>query len=128
TKCFASIQKTKFISQFSNMIHLPAPEHVPQFYQTYTQKLTDNNLMVCLRNSAARSLELFQNLTEEQWNYAYAIGKWTIAEVLIHIIDTERIMGYRALRFGRKDDTVLPGFDQDKFADQVHTLVYDVKL
>jgi len=47
--------------------------------------------------------------------YRYAEGKWTIREILIHLIDMERIYGYRMLRFARNDQTILPGFDADKY-------------
>jgi hypothetical protein len=67
-------------------------------------------------------LQLFQDqsnfnqlisLTEAQANYRYAPGKWSIKQIIEHMTDHERIMTYRALRFSRKDTTVLPGYDQD---------------
>jgi uncharacterized damage-inducible protein DinB len=54
-------------------------------------------------------------LSEEQGNYAYDKKKWTIKELLVHVMDTERIFCERALRFARKDKTELPGFDHDIF-------------
>lgn len=56
-----------------------------------------------------------KNISEEKQNYAYAEGKWTLKELMQHIIDTERIFCYRALCFSRNDQTSLPGFDQDLF-------------
>ena len=52
-------------------------------------------------------------LSEEQSKHRYAEGKWSIKQIVGHITDHERIMTYRALRFSRKDDTLLPGYDQD---------------
>lgn len=56
-------------------------------------------------------------LSEEQLNYKYQVGKWSIKEVIGHIIDTERIFAYRALCFARKDKTPLPGYDEVLFGD-----------
>jgi uncharacterized damage-inducible protein DinB len=58
-----------------------------------------------------------RNLPEEKHSFSYAAGKWTLKELIQHIIDTERIFCYRALCFARNDKTALPGFDQDIFVD-----------
>src|SRR3982751_3358845 len=59
--------------------------------------------------------DLIQPLTEAQLTTPFAAGEWTIKEILVHIIDDERIYVYRALRAARNDQTELPGFDQDLF-------------
>jgi uncharacterized damage-inducible protein DinB len=56
------------------------------------------------------------SLPEEKLTYRYAKNKWTIKEILVHIIDDERIYAYRALCFARNDKTELPGFEQDDYA------------
>jgi len=68
-------------------------------------------------------------MTEEQSNFTYAEGKWTPKQVLQHMIDTERILSQRSLRFARKDMTQLPGFDQDHYvavADVSHRSIQDL--
>jgi uncharacterized damage-inducible protein DinB len=59
----------------------------------------------------------FKNIPEEKAPYRYAEGKWSVKEMLQHIIDTERIFGYRALSIARKDTTPLPGFDENTYAN-----------
>jgi len=59
------------------------------------------------------NLDLLKSLTEEQAAYRYAPGKWSIKQIVGHVTDHERIMTYRALRFSRKDQTLLPGYDQN---------------
>ena len=56
-----------------------------------------------------------RSIPEEKGKYSYAEGKWTVKQILCHIIDTERVMTYRALRFGRNDMTALAAFEQDEF-------------
>ena len=59
--------------------------------------------------------ELINSIPEGKFGFAYAEGKWTLAELLMHIIDAERVFQYRALRFARNDKTPLAGFDQDDY-------------
>ncbi len=69
-----------------------------------------------LENSTSYTLEIINKLLEEKANYSYQDGKWTVKQVLSHIIDTERIMSYRALRYARQDKTKLSGFDDEFYA------------
>lgn len=86
------------------------------FYGGYIDLIeSDLNLFEALSYSYSLFLEYFQNLTEEKSNFRYAQGKWSLKEVLLHCIDTERIMAYRALRFSRNDKAKLPGFEQDEY-------------
>jgi len=93
---------------------LPSSEYNP-FYQTYIMALGDVELIEELKRGKSAFLSLFEEIPEEKLNYAYAEGKWSLAEVLIHMIDTERIFQYRALCIARNDKTPLPGFDQDTY-------------
>ncbi len=93
---------------------LPSSEYNP-FYQTYVMALGEVELIEELKRGKSTFLSLFEEIPEEKLNYAYAEGKWSLAEALVHIIDTERIFQYRALCIARNDKTPLPGFDQDTY-------------
>lgn len=89
-------------------------EYAP-FYEPYISKVPQNNLLEALNLHTETFSAFIQNLSVEKSNYAYAEGKWTVKEVLLHLIDAERIFAYRALRFARNDKTSLPGFDENEF-------------
>jgi len=93
-------------------------EYAP-YYHTYVSKVPDGEILTNLRHIHHETQELIANLSEEKGDYRYAEGKWTIKEVLMHLIDTEQVMAYRALRVARKDKTPMPGFDQNLFAESV---------
>jgi uncharacterized damage-inducible protein DinB len=75
----------------------------------------DGQLLKHLKNNFIATKELILSLPEGKLNYRYAENKWTIKEIMVHIIDDERIYAYRALRFARNDETELPGFEQDDY-------------
>jgi len=91
---------------------LQIPEPAP-FYKGYIDILGDVELMDMLRRQVDNFPRFIESIPDTKMDFAYAEDKWTIAQVLLHIIDTERIFQYRALRFCRGDKTQLPGFDQD---------------
>jgi len=95
----------------------PDLTRVPEFYHNYIKHVPENDLMTAFKNQTPVAIHFFQNIPENKIDYAYAEGKWSIKEVLQHIIDAERIFSYRALRFARKDPTPLPGFDENLFAE-----------
>ena len=86
------------------------------FYQGYADLATGQSVAELLALHPAPIAAFISALPEEKANYAYAEGKWTIKELLQHLIDTERIFAYRALRISRKDATPLPGFDENHYA------------
>ena len=86
------------------------------YYGNYVNYVGELSLLSALDESAAQLLEYLTHVDEARTNYAYAEGKWTIAQSLQHIIDTERIFSTRALRIARGDETPLPGFDQNDYA------------
>lgn len=95
-----------------NSIYVTENEYAP-FYKNYINALGDVNLFEILTTSLEDLLKTLANLPEEKLLYQYAEGKWTIKELIQHIIDTERVLSYRALRFSRNDATNLQGFDED---------------
>jgi len=99
---------------------LPENEYHP-YFKTYIDPLVSNGKSIIenLIETGSFLEAIVSNLPKEKELYIYADGKWTIKELLVHIIDTERIFIYRALRFARNDKTDLQGFDQDDYNDNV---------
>src|SRR6188508_2238332 len=98
---------------------MPRPDlaRVPGFYHNYINQVPETDLMTAFKNQTPIALQFFQTMSPNKIDHAYAEGKWTIKEILQHIIDAERVFSYRALRFARKDPTPLPGFDENLFAE-----------
>jgi len=95
----------------------PDLTRVPEFYHNYIKQVPEDDLMIAFKNQTPVVHQFFHDMPGSKIDYAYAEGKWSIKEVLQHIIDAERIFSYRALRFARKDPTPLPGFDENLFAE-----------
>ncbi|WHF52961.1 DinB family protein [Chryseobacterium gotjawalense] len=87
-----------------------------KYIQRYLDLIPGVNWLEELRNSGTQTLEMYESFSEEQSDYAYAEGKWSLKIVLQHLIDAERIFVYRALRFSRNDRTELPGWDEEEYA------------
>ncbi len=85
------------------------------FYQTYINALGNIDLMDEMVKGKKDFLLLLEQIPGSKLSFSYAQGKWTLAEALIHMIDTERIFQYRSLRFARNDKTDLAGFEQDEY-------------
>ncbi len=96
---------------------LSASEYNP-YYHNYILAVGEVELLEELKNGKVVFTALMAEVPISKLNYAYADGKWTLAEVLMHIIDAERVFQYRALRFGRNDKTPLAGFDQDIYVPE----------
>ena len=91
------------------------PGDYPQYYQTYIAHLPQEELMDILNKQREEMNTFLSGLNSEDLLKSYAPGKWTVSQVLQHMIDTERIFQYRALRIARNDSTSLAGYDQDAY-------------
>ncbi|WP_236548044.1 DinB family protein [Polaribacter septentrionalilitoris] len=88
------------------------------YFEQYIKLVTNNLSIIENLETAQKEFDnLLRNLPEKKHDFAYGEGKWTMKELIQHIIDTERVFCYRALCFARNDKTELPGFDQDIFVD-----------
>lgn len=95
------------------IIGKPSPEESNSFYHAYIANVTSDDPVAHLKSAGRETVALLESIPASKWDYRYGPGKWTIKELVLHLIDAERVFAYRALRFGRNDTTPLPGFDQD---------------
>ncbi|HEX9978934.1 MAG TPA: DinB family protein [Flavobacterium sp.] len=100
-----------------NSNDLPTSEYAP-YYATYIAALTGVDLFEELEISLHDFIRFVRDIPMGKHDYRYAEGKWTIKDIIQHLIDTERIFTYRALRISRKDRTPLPSFEENDYADQ----------
>jgi uncharacterized damage-inducible protein DinB len=93
----------------------PAPGDYADFYAHYVGLVEGTDIVSILMQAKADQQSFFESLPAAAWQRRYEAGKWSVAEVVMHIMDAERIFAGRALRIGRGDQTPLPGFDQDDY-------------
>lgn len=92
------------------------PNEFSDYYGRYIQKLTENGeLIESFERGKQKVIEFISAIPENKLDYSYEPNKWSIKEVLQHLIDTERIFMYRCLRIARNDSTPLAGFDQNEY-------------
>jgi len=92
-------------------MHLQESEYAP-FYSGYIRNIT-SEILDELKLQLHTFPDFIKTIPEEKALYAYAEGKWTISEVLGHVLDVERVMAYRALSFARDTTVNQPGFDEN---------------
>ncbi len=95
----------------------PQSNEYPAAAERYINLIKTDNVLKLLKDQIWEMQTLVSNIPEEKEEYAYAAGKWTIKQVMGHMIDAERIFGYRALCFSRNDKTPLPGFDENFYVE-----------
>jgi hypothetical protein len=93
-------------------------ESVPNHFKNYVKQVDETDVLQALRLSGFRAQVLIHSIPNDKVDHRYAEGKWTIREVLCHVIDAERIFAYRALRFARNDKTTLSSFDENMFVPE----------
>jgi hypothetical protein len=89
-------------------------EYAP-YFEKYISLAREDEIVATLGRQIEGTLSLIRGLSAAQGDLRYAPGKWSVKEVIGHLIDTERIFAYRAMRFARNDATPLPGFDENLF-------------
>jgi DinB superfamily len=87
----------------------------PGYYTNYILKVPQGDICTIMENQHLVTNNLLLSIPEEKGNFAYATGKWTVKELIGHMIDAERVFAYRAMRFSRNDKTPLPSFEEDEY-------------
>lgn len=99
------------------MMNFPKREEYSDYFSTYVNHVPEANPIELLVKTQAYSLKILKEVPENLWDYKYAEGKWTIKELIVHLVDCEQILSYRALRFARGDfQSALP-FDENAYVD-----------
>ena len=99
---------------------MPRPDlnKIPAFYHGYVNLVKEDDLLSAFRMQEAVIKEFLSSVPSDKYEYQYAPGKWTLKEMLQHLIDAERVFGYRALCFARNDSTPLPGFNENEYVNE----------
>jgi uncharacterized damage-inducible protein DinB len=92
-----------------------------EFFQGYLDAVKEDDAVKAIKKNTQQFKKFLKQIPKKKIDFAYAEGKWTIKELLQHIIDAERVFTYRALRFARKDATPLPGFDEKTWVAEAQT-------
>ncbi len=90
----------------------PDPTEYAPWYAGYVAKVPDGELLSTLEAQGGEYVQTLTVIPEARGSFAYAPGKWTVKELLGHVVDAERVFSYRAMRIARGDQTPLPGFDE----------------
>ena len=93
----------------------PQPSEYAAYYRDYVDRVGEGNILDLLSAQGKATEALLRSIDDERANATYAPGKWTIKEVVGHLVDVERVFAYRALCFARKEPAPQPGFDQDAY-------------
>jgi len=98
-------------------ISRPKADEHSEYYGRYIARVPDGDFVALLRDQFMDTTALLKDVSADRANYAYAPGKWTIKQVVGHLMDAERVFSYRALWFARNANTDLPGFEENDWAN-----------
>ncbi|MBA4405969.1 hypothetical protein C0389_01715 [bacterium] len=104
----------------------PQKDEYAAYYHTYVDKVPNGDIIKTLKKQSNQIYKLFKNVSKKESLFRYSPGKWSVREIMGHMIDTERVFVYRALRFARNDQNDLPGFDENEYVRQSN--YNDIKL
>jgi len=96
----------------------PEPGDYAPYYENYIKLVEDGDILKILNDQSKRTQDVLNSFSEHRGNFRYADGKWTVKEVVGHLLDTERVFAYRALCIARAEKKSLPGFDQDDYVKE----------
>lgn len=96
-------------------VRRPRPGEIGAYYLGYVEQAAEGDILVELARGLDETRALLARFGEARGGHRYAPGKWSVKEIVGHVIDAERVFSYRALRMARGDTTPLPGFEQDDF-------------
>ncbi|NQX92027.1 MAG: DinB family protein [Flavobacteriales bacterium] len=96
-----------------------------EYFKYYISKVEHLSLAEAFEQSIEEMTSILHKVeSQDKWNYSYAEGKWTVGQLLMHIMDTDRIMGYRALSISRGESLNLPGYDHESYAVHANHMEY----
>lgn len=98
-----------------SLIAKPEATEYNPYYGTYVSLVPDADILTTLESQLNETLALLSGIDEAKSLFRYALGKWSVKEVIGHVSDTERVFAYRAMRFARNDETALAGFEQNDY-------------
>lgn len=100
-----------------NIFSRPAADEYPERFGPEIELVSYDELLSGLEDSFQKTSAFLRALPPEKLHYRYQAEKWTIQQLWQHVLDVERVLSYRALRYARHDETVLHGFDEKRYAD-----------
>lgn len=104
----------------------PKDNTYPEYYKKYVDKVSGEDLMQMLLTEHYETIDLITSIDLETQHYQYEEGKWTIKEIIQHLMDCERVFAYRAMSIARNEQAALPGFDENEYAFQSNAIRRDI--